>query len=183
MPTGAFLLPVWFDLIATFAFALTGALAGVKRGYDIVGVFFLALACIPLVNPSWRAWTLVGLVALMNFPGSMSNTAWQSFISRIIPADRRAVAFADRNKFMNLFGTIIVFAAGKALDGMKFPVGYQLVFVLAFLMALVELRIFNYIDEDAAPARASQTPASGQKQAEPVAAAPGTSRPSGPSPR
>lgn len=38
-----FTLPVWFDLGATFAFALTGALAGMKRGYDIVGVFFLAL--------------------------------------------------------------------------------------------------------------------------------------------
>ena len=38
-----FQLPVVFDLGATFAFALTGALAGIKRGYDIVGVFFLAL--------------------------------------------------------------------------------------------------------------------------------------------
>ncbi|MBI5692297.1 MAG: TRIC cation channel family protein [Verrucomicrobia bacterium] len=43
MPSTTFLLPVWFDLAATFAFALTGALAGIKRGYDIVGVFFLAL--------------------------------------------------------------------------------------------------------------------------------------------
>lgn len=39
------MLPVWFDLGATFAFGLTGALAAVKRGYDIVGAFFLALAC------------------------------------------------------------------------------------------------------------------------------------------
>jgi uncharacterized membrane protein YeiH len=38
-----FHLPVLFDLCATFAFALTGALAGIRRGYDIVGVFFLAL--------------------------------------------------------------------------------------------------------------------------------------------
>lgn len=39
-----FQLPPAFDLVATFAFALTGALAGARRGYDIVGVFFLALA-------------------------------------------------------------------------------------------------------------------------------------------
>lgn len=40
----AFQLPVWFDLGATLAFAATGALAAIRRGYDIVGVFFLALA-------------------------------------------------------------------------------------------------------------------------------------------
>lgn len=40
----SFHLPVWFDLGATFAFGLTGAIAGIKRGYDVVGVFFLALA-------------------------------------------------------------------------------------------------------------------------------------------
>jgi uncharacterized membrane protein YeiH len=34
----------WLDLAATFAFAVTGALAAIRRGYDIVGVFFLALA-------------------------------------------------------------------------------------------------------------------------------------------
>jgi uncharacterized membrane protein YeiH len=39
-----FQLPVWFDLAATFAFALTGTLAAIKRGYDVVGMFFLALA-------------------------------------------------------------------------------------------------------------------------------------------
>lgn len=44
MGATTFQLPVWFDLGATFAFALTGALAAIKRGYDIVGVFFLALA-------------------------------------------------------------------------------------------------------------------------------------------
>ena len=38
-----FHLPLFFDLGATFAFALSGALAGIKRGYDIVGVFALAL--------------------------------------------------------------------------------------------------------------------------------------------
>lgn len=44
MRHAAFTLPIWFDLGAIFAFSLTGAIAGVRRGYDIVGVFFLALA-------------------------------------------------------------------------------------------------------------------------------------------
>jgi len=45
MPASEFHLPVVFDLCATFAFGLTGALAAIRRRYDIVGVFFLALAC------------------------------------------------------------------------------------------------------------------------------------------
>lgn len=44
MNTNLFELPIWFDLAATFAFALTGALAAMHRGYDIVGLFFLAFA-------------------------------------------------------------------------------------------------------------------------------------------
>ena len=43
MLKGSFDLPILFDLGATFAFALTGALAAIKRNYDIVGVLSLAL--------------------------------------------------------------------------------------------------------------------------------------------
>ena len=38
-----FQLPVAFDLTATFLFAVTGTLAGMRRGYDIIGVFALAV--------------------------------------------------------------------------------------------------------------------------------------------
>ena len=43
MHPDVFQLPVWFDLGATFAFALTGALAAIKRGYDVVGLLSLAI--------------------------------------------------------------------------------------------------------------------------------------------
>ncbi len=42
--SGEFHLPVAFDLTATFLFAITGALAGMRRRYDIIGVFALAFA-------------------------------------------------------------------------------------------------------------------------------------------
>ena len=38
-----FELPITFRLLAHFTFGVTGALAGLKRGYDLIGVFFLAL--------------------------------------------------------------------------------------------------------------------------------------------
>jgi uncharacterized membrane protein YeiH len=42
MPSGQFTLPIEIDLAATFLFGLTGALAALKRGYDVVGLFALA---------------------------------------------------------------------------------------------------------------------------------------------
>lgn len=38
-----FILPIYFDLGATFLYALTGALVALRRHYDIVGLFVLAL--------------------------------------------------------------------------------------------------------------------------------------------
>jgi len=42
MPSGQFHLPIEIDLVATFLFGLTGALAALKRGYDVIGLFVLA---------------------------------------------------------------------------------------------------------------------------------------------
>jgi len=42
--TGAFQLPAIFDLAASFLFAATGALAAIRKRYDVVGIVVLALA-------------------------------------------------------------------------------------------------------------------------------------------
>jgi len=38
-------LPHFFDLAATFLFSITGAMVAIRRHYDFIGVFVLALAC------------------------------------------------------------------------------------------------------------------------------------------
>lgn len=43
MLVGQFHLPIAFDLTATFLFAITGALAAIRKRYDLVGVLVLAL--------------------------------------------------------------------------------------------------------------------------------------------
>ena len=42
MLTSQFTLPIQIDLVATFLFGLTGALAALNRGYDVIGLFALA---------------------------------------------------------------------------------------------------------------------------------------------
>ena len=41
--SGQYTLPIYFDLGATFLYALSGALVAIRRRYDIVGLFVLAL--------------------------------------------------------------------------------------------------------------------------------------------
>src|SRR5215212_3620481 len=37
-------LPIWIEVAATFLFSITGAIVAIRRNYDLVGVFVLALA-------------------------------------------------------------------------------------------------------------------------------------------
>lgn len=45
MNPDTFHLPIAFDIVAAFFFALTGCLAGIRRNYDLVGVLALAGIC------------------------------------------------------------------------------------------------------------------------------------------
>jgi MFS family permease len=114
-------------------------------------IFFLGIACVPFFEPTWQATVFVTIIGVMNFPGAIGTIAWQSFISQIIPPEQRTEAFAFRNRAMNLVGTILAIGAGFVLDHLAFPIGYQVVFTIAFLLAMVELKIFNQIDDGAVP--------------------------------
>lgn len=109
--------------------------------------FYLLLALIPLFAEGSRASLLVLLIALMNFPGAISNVAWQGFIATVVPSERRAAAFADRNRLMNIVGTFAVLLAGRALDVIPYPLGYRIMFTLAFVLAIGEIWVFTRFSE------------------------------------
>jgi MFS family permease len=109
--------------------------------------FFFLLALIPLFAEDSRATILVILIAAMNFPGAISNVGWQGFIANVVPSDKRAAAFADRNRLMNIVGTLAVLGAGRMLDIMPFPLGYRVMFTLAFVLAIGEIWVFSRLKE------------------------------------
>lgn len=125
-------------------------------------LFYLLMAFIPFFTPDRRAALLVGAIAIMNLPGAISNVAWQAFVGGIIPPEMRASAFAARNRLMNIVGTATVLVVGRVLDWIGFPLGYQIIFAAAFVMALLEIWVFNHLAEpEPGPSTAGRTATAG----------------------
>jgi len=104
-------------------------------------LFFVFLALTPVL-PAHQIWFLVIVNGLMNFPGSIANVAWQSFIAGAIPAQDRARAFAHRNRLTSLFGIAITLIAGqifRIVPEARLNMLYQVFFITAFLFALLEV--------------------------------------------
>lgn len=110
-------------------------------------VFMLLAALVPLFSRDSRAAWLVVLVGFMNLPGAVANIAWQTLMGDIFPADRRGTVFALRNQWATLVSFAPTLIAGWALDVIRFPVGYQVLFALAFVISLVEVLVFTRLRE------------------------------------
>ena len=116
---------------------ITAWLMGANR------LFYLLMIFVPFLLPPIQAVTFVLLVTVMNAPGAVANASWQGYMAHIFAPDRRAEAFAARNRAMNLFGTATTLIAGALLDLIGATWGYQLMFFGAFLVALAEVKIFT----------------------------------------
>ncbi len=126
--------------------------------------FLLAIAALPLVPVHKQAWVLVGLVALMNVPGSIGHIAWQSLMADTIPKHYRGDAFAARSRLVTAVGIVPALVGGYLFDSMPFPIGYQLVFVAAFVVSLVEVKVLSGLRE---PGHVSDQPPQQPRDAKP----------------
>jgi uncharacterized membrane protein YeiH len=115
MPGVSFLLPIWFDLVAVFLFALTGVWAATRRGYDVVGAFVLAFVTgvgggllrdsiflqeIPVVMRDGRfLWAVLAAVVI----GALAQRLADRFESLIAYVDAAAI------------GVYAVYGANKSL--------------------------------------------------------------------
>ena len=120
--------------------------------------FYLALACVPFFPARTAPTLFIVLLAVMNLPGAVANVAWQGFLARIVAPADRANAMAARNRLMSVTGTALALGVGLFLDRAAFPLGYQLAFVGAFLLSLLELAVFRRMLEPEERRKAPRAP-------------------------
>ncbi|WP_018233650.1 trimeric intracellular cation channel family protein [Thioalkalivibrio thiocyanodenitrificans] len=102
-PDDLFTLPMYFDLGAVFVFALSGVVVAIRKGYDIVGMFFLALA-----TGAGGGLIRDGLFLQQGPPLFATQPA---YLGMIVLAMLLGLMFGD-HPFFNRRGVAIIDAAG-----------------------------------------------------------------------
>jgi HEAT repeat protein/MFS family permease len=91
------------------------------------------------MSPSLQRWLLVLIVFVSQFFGIFNSVAWMSWMSDIIPEDRRGAFFGRRNMLCGGLWMGLSYLVGKFVDAHKTLGGYTLVYVIATILALVAL--------------------------------------------
>lgn len=114
--------------------------------------FILLYIAVPFLPIDYQPMTFVVLTSLMNFPEAVSVTALQSFSGDIFIQNQRATAISMRNKFSTLAQILAMLILGKILTIKGIPndkilFTYQILFLLAFIIGMFEIKTFFKLKE------------------------------------
>jgi uncharacterized membrane protein YeiH len=115
-PTPEFHIPLWFDLLATGLFALTGAAVAIQRGFDYVGIFALAF-----VTGIGGGVLRDSVFLQLGTPAALRD--WH-YTATVAVASMVAILFARRLQRFSLDNAAFAFVDAVAL-GMYAAIGVQ----------------------------------------------------------
>jgi MFS family permease len=119
---------------------VTGSLA-VSR------ITYLLIALVPWLLPrESSAAAIVGLVVIQAIPLALFNTAFWVLIADICPPDRRSSLFATRTTLLSASVAVSAFASGLFLDIVPFPLNYQILNIVGFVLAQYSTYLVNHIN-------------------------------------
>lgn len=104
-----------------------------------VPYFGLAIvaALIPVIGKPLALVLTIALLVMQSFGGGFTATAWQSMISKIMPANRRGTFFGMQSAGANLFATFGALFASVILGASVFPENFAVLFFLAAISLMV----------------------------------------------
>jgi len=100
------------------------------------GLAIIALL-IPVIGTELALVLTVISLAWQSLGGGFTGTAWQSMISKIMPANRRGTFFGMQSAGANLFGAGGAIVSSVILAAVAFPHGFAVIFLLAGLSLML----------------------------------------------
>lgn len=101
-------------------------------------VFYLPWVFLPLLLlPQLQLWTLIALTLLMSIPGTALAVGFNALFADAVPVEWRSHVTGIRNALLSVAFILASLASGFILDRAPFPAGYQIVFAIGFLGAVM----------------------------------------------
>ena len=115
--------------------------------------FYAAIAFVPVIPHQAKVLIYVILIGLMNWPGSLYLTTWQSFFADNFSGSYANRVYSLRSKYSTFFGLLTVLATGLLLttipksDGDRLIL-YQIFYGFCFGFTLLQLFLFSRVSSD-----------------------------------
>jgi MFS family permease len=114
--------------------------------------FILLYAFVPFLPGNLQPIIFVIITALMNFPEAVSSTALQSVTADVFGERERAWAITSKNRYTTIANFLSLIMLSQLLNvfgttNEKTIVIYQVFFVLAFIVGLIEILTFRRLKE------------------------------------
>jgi MFS family permease len=102
------------------------------------------IALLPFfLGPAYLPLAAVVIWSLMAIPNAVHIPAWTYVMQQAVPPERRAHLNGTRWALFSLVSAICIAIFGRFLDRTPFPAGYQIVFMISFGAAIMNLYYFN----------------------------------------
>ncbi len=119
-------------------------------------VLLLGLVVLPYCpwSTPFIIYVAMGIAVLRVFFLNLANPAWTALLGELVPARWRGRYFSARNIFMGGAAFLALLGVGRLIDHLGTPLGYQVVFGIAVLMALGDSCLLSRITEKPPAVRA-----------------------------
>ena len=107
-------------------------------------IFYLGFVFLPLFfSPAVELWVIILITLVMNIPLTVLNVSFNAFVIEAVPSQWRAYVVGGRNGLLSVVALCFTLICGQILNGVTFPLGYQIVFGIGFLgAAMSSLHLF-----------------------------------------
>lgn len=111
---------------------------GVLWSAVVYRLFYLLLVPLPaLLLPGAQIWVIIAITLVMSIPGTALSVGFNTLFAEAVPIEYRGRVTGVRNAALALATTVTSLLCGYLLVRMDYPAGYQLVFAIGFVGAVL----------------------------------------------
>lgn len=119
---------------------------------SVISLFYASIAFVPMIPHESKVMIFVILIGLMNGPGALYLTTWQSFFADNFQGSYASRLYTIRSKYSAFFGLLTVLATGLLLTNIPKTdaerlIMYQIFYGACFVLTLIQILFFSSINK------------------------------------